>query len=188
LQHLTPTQRAILLLREVLDWPASEVAEWLNLSIPAVNSGLQRARRALQQYHVLPEVPVALLSPRLQPLLQRYVTLWEQADIPGLVGLMREDAWFTMPPIPAWFQGREEIATLFRTSIFTIPKQWRLLPTHANASPAFGLYQRDIEAGVYQLFGLLVLNIVGEQIAHTVTFLELSSLAPFALSDTFPSS
>lgn len=188
LQHLTPTQRAILLLREVLDWPASEVAEWLNLSIPAVNSSLQRARRALQQYHVLPEVPVALLSPRLQPLLQRYVTLWEQADIPGLVGLMREDAWFTMPPIPAWFQGRKEIATLFRTSIFTIPKQWRLLPTHANASPAFGLYQRDSEAGVYQLFGLLVLNIVGEQIAHTVTFLELSSLAPFALPNTFPSS
>ncbi len=188
LQHLTPTQRAILLLREVLDWPASEVAEWLNLSVPAVNSGLQRARRALQERHVLPEAPIALPTPQLQTLLHRYVTLWEQANIPGLVGLMREDAWFTMPPIPAWFQGRAQIATLFRTSIFTIPKQWRLLPTHANASPAFGLYQRDAGAGSYQLVGLLVLGMVGEQIANTVTFLELSSLLPFALPDTFPPS
>ncbi len=188
LQHLTPAQRAILLLREVLEWPAREVAEWLNLSVPAVNSGLQRARRALQQRQVLPEAPTALPTPQLQILLDHYVSLWEQADIPGLVGLMREDAWFTMPPIPAWFQGRAQIATLFRTSIFTIPKQWRLLPTHANASPAFGLYQRDAEAGSYQLVGLLVLGMVGEQIANTVTFLELSSLLPFALPDTFPPS
>jgi len=188
LQHLTPAQRAILLLREVLDWSAREVAEWLNLSVPAVNSGLQRARQALQQHHVFPDAPAALPPSQLQSLLHRYVTLWEQADIPGLVGLMREDAWFTMPPIPAWFQGRAQIATLFRTSIFTIPRQWRLLPTHANASPAFGLYQRDVEAGVYQLFGLLVLDIVGEQIANTVTFLELSSLSPFALPPRLPPS
>jgi RNA polymerase sigma-70 factor (ECF subfamily) len=188
LQHLTPTQRAILLLREVLDWEAREVAAWLNLSVVAVNSGLQRARRALPQRHVLSEAPTVLPSPQCQSLLQRYVTLWEQADIPGLVGLMREDAWFTMPPIPAWFQGQEEIATLFRTSIFTIPKQWRLLPTSANASPAFGLYEWRAQAGVYQLFGLLVLGIVGEQIANIVTFLELSSLSPFALPDAFPPS
>jgi len=186
LQQLTPTQRAILLLRDVLDWEAREVAEWLNLSVVAVNSGLQRARRTLQQPQVLPKAKAALPPSQLQPLLQRYITFWEQADIPGLVGLMREDAWFTMPPIPAWFQGREEIATLFRTSIFTIPQQWRLLPTHANASPAFGLYQRNTETDTYQLFGLLVLGLQGELIAHTVTFLELSSLSPFALPDTFP--
>lgn len=184
LQQLTPTQRAILLLRDVLDWEAREVAEWLNLSVVAVNSGLQRARRALQQPQVLPKA--ALPPSQLQPMLQRYMTFWEQADIPGLVGLMREDAWFTMPPIPAWFQGREEIATLFRASIFTIPLQWRLLPTHANASPAFGLYQRNTETDTYQLFGLVVLGLQGELIAHTVTFLELSSLLPFALPDTFP--
>jgi len=188
LQQLTPVQRAVLLLREVLDWPVRDVAEWLNLSVPAVNSSLQRARRALQQSRSLPEAPAALSTPQLQALLHRYVTLWEQADIPGLVGLMREDAWFTMPPIPAWFQGREEIATLFRASIFTIPRQWRLLPTHANASPAFGLYQRNTETDTYQLFGLLVLDLQGKLIANTVTFLELSSLLPFALPDTLPSS
>src|SRR6266404_2507474 len=136
LQHLTPAQRAILLLREVLEWPASEVAEWLNLSVPAVNSALQRARRTLQHLHMFPEDPFALASPQLQTLLDRYVALWEQADIPGLVALLREDAWFTMPPIPAWFQGRAAIAMFFQTTTFTFPGKWRLLSTRANASPA----------------------------------------------------
>ena len=184
LQHLTPEQRAILLLREVLDWPASEVAEWLHLSIPAVKSALQRARRALQQFHVSPEAPVTLPTPQLQTLLERYVALWEQADIPGLVGLLREDAWFTMPPFPAWFQGREAIAPLFQR-LFAMG-QWRLYPTRANASPAFGLYRWDAEAGMYQLFGLQVLGTMGEQIANIVTF-DLSCLSSFALPDTFPS-
>ncbi|GCE11769.1 RNA polymerase subunit sigma-70 [Tengunoibacter tsumagoiensis] len=186
IQQLTPTQRAILLLRGVLDWEAREVAEWLNLSVVAVNSGLQRARHTLRQHQVLPEARATLPPSQLQPLLQRYVTLWEQGDISGLVGLMREDAWFTMPPIPAWFQGRKAIETLFRTSIFSMAQQWRLLPTHANASPAFGLYKHNTETATYQLFGLLVLDFDGELIANTVTFLELHSLLPFALPDTFP--
>ncbi len=185
LQHLTPAQRAILLLREVLEWPAVEVAEWLNLSVPAVNSALQRARRALQQRNVGSEDSMAEPRSQLQDLLDRYVALWEQADIPGLVALLREDAWFTMPPIPAWFQGRAAIATLLSTRIFTPGRQWRLLPTRANASPAFGLYQREAEAGVYQLVGLIVLGVVDEQIGSLVAFLELSSLSSFALPPTF---
>jgi len=141
LQHLTPPQRAILLLREVLEWDALEVAEWLDLSVPAVNSALQRARRSLQRAHLSPGVPSVLASPQVQPLLDRYVALWEQADIPGLVALLREDAWFSMPPIPTWFQGRTAIATFFQTTTFTFPGKWRLLPTCANASPAFGVYR-----------------------------------------------
>jgi RNA polymerase sigma-70 factor (ECF subfamily) len=187
LQHLTPAQRAILLLREVLEWPAVEVAEWLNLSVPAVNSALQRARRALQERNVLLETPNALTTLQLQSLLDRYVTLWEQADIPGLVALLREDAWFTMPPLPAWFQGRAAIATVLSTRIFTPGRQRRLLPTHANDSPAFGLYQRETEADVYQLVGLIVLGVVDEQIGSLIAFLELSSLSSFALPPTFPS-
>jgi RNA polymerase sigma-70 factor, ECF subfamily len=186
LQHLTPAQRAILLLREVLEWPAVEVAEWLHLSVPAVNSTLQRARRALQERNVLPETPTALPSLQLQNLLDRYVALWEQGDIPGFVALLREDACFTMPPFPSWFQGRAAIAPLLSTRIFTPGRQWRLLPTRANGSPAFGLYRREAVAEVYQLFGLLVLDVVGEQIASLVAFLELSSLSSFALPSTFP--
>jgi len=186
LQHLTPAQRAILLLREVLEWKASEVAEWLHLSVPAVNSALQRARRALHQLGEGSEAPQAGPRPHVQDLLDRYVALWEQADIPGLVALLREDAWFTMPPIPVWFQGKSAFETFFRTTVFTFPGKWRLLPTRANASPAFGLYRWRAEAGVYRLFGLVVLGLMGEQIAHMVTFLEPSSLSPFALPDTFP--
>jgi RNA polymerase sigma-70 factor (ECF subfamily) len=101
---------------------------------------------------------------------------------------MREDAWFTMPPIPSWFQGRAAIETFFRTTVFTAPGMWRLHPTRANASPAFGLYRWEAEARMYQFFGLLVLGLVGEQIANTVTFLELSSLSPFALPSRLPAS
>jgi RNA polymerase sigma-70 factor (ECF subfamily) len=125
-------------------------------------------------------------SPHQQNLLDGYVALWESGDIPGLVALLREDAWFSMPPIPAWFEGRVAIATFLETVTFTFPGKWRLLPTHANASPAFGTYRWDAESGVHRLFGLLVLIIMGEQIAHMVAFLDLSSLSPFALPDTLP--
>ena len=189
LQHLTPVQRAILLLREVLEWPAAEVADWLNLSVPAVNSALQRARRTL---HGLREEGRGVEAPgaeprfQLQDLLHRYMALWEQADIPGLVALLREDAWFTMPPVPTWFQGRVAIATVLQMRIFIPGRQLRLLPARANGSPAFGLYQRTSETDAYQLAGLLVLELVGEQIGSFVAFVDPSILVPFALPPTLP--
>ena len=188
LQYLTPAQRAILLLREVLEWEASEVAEWLNLSVPAVNSALQRARHAMQQRNVAHQAPMAPSRQSIQELLDRYVVLWEQADIPGFVALLREDAWFTMPPRPIWFQGRAAIATMLATSIFTPGRQRRLLPTHANGCPAFGLYQREAGAQIFELIGLVVLSVESEQIAHLVAFLDLESLSLFALPPTLPSS
>jgi RNA polymerase sigma-70 factor (ECF subfamily) len=186
LQRLTPAQRAILLLREVLEWEAREVAEWLHLSVPAVNSGLQRARRALQERNVLREAPTALPTLQLQALLDCYVTCWEQADIPGLVALLQEDAWFTMPPFPIWFQGQTDIAAAFATYIFIPGRHWLLLPRRANGSPAFGLYRREARADVYQLFGMVVLGVEGEQIASLVAFLDVSSISSFALPPTFP--
>jgi RNA polymerase sigma-70 factor (ECF subfamily) len=184
LQHLTPVQRAVLLLREVLEWPASEVAEWLNLSVPAVNSALQRARRAMQQRNVGNGATTTRSGPHVAALLDRYVALWEQADIPGFVALLREDAWFTMPPFPVWVQGRAALATLFQTPLFSAAFPRHLLPTRANGSPAFGFYLWDAETGVYQLFGLMVLGVVDEQIAHIVAFLEPKSFSSFALPPT----
>src|SRR5262249_17879729 len=99
---------------------------------------------------------------------------------------LQEDAWFTMPPIPAWVQGHAAIAAVFRAVIFTTsaPGQWRMYPTRANASPAFGMYRWSAEAGVYELFGLIVLSGVGERIANTVAFVDVSRLALFALPPT----
>ena len=102
------------------------------------------------------------------------------------MALLQEDAWFTMPPLPAWFQGRAAIATLLATRIFTPGRRWRLLQTRANGSPAFGLYRREAAADGYQLFGLVVLGVVDEQIASLVAFLDVSSLSSFALPPTFP--
>jgi RNA polymerase sigma-70 factor, ECF subfamily len=184
LQHLTPVQRAILLLREVLEWEASEVAEWLHLSVLAVNSALQRAQRALRQRHVGSEAQMVLPRPQLQELLDRYVTLWEQTNIPGLVALLREDAWFTMPPFPVWYQGRAAITILLQTHFFTPSLQWHLLPTHANGSPAFGLYRREAGADNYQLVGLVVLGMEGEQIGSLVVFLDVTSFTFFGLPPT----
>ena len=127
-----------------------------------------------------------LPRPQLPFLLDRFVALWEQADILGLVALLREDAWFTMPPFPVWFQGQTDIARVFATYIFTPGRQWRLLPTRANGSPAFGHDLREARADVYQLFGLLVLGMEGEQIASLVAFLDVSSISSFALPPTLP--
>ncbi len=186
LQHLTPTQRAVLLLREVLEWPAVEVASWLDLSVPAVNSALQRARHTLHQRHKEngSETPVAQPRPQLQNLLDRYMTLWQQADVPGLVALLREDAWLAMPPLPAWVQGRMAIATLLSLRIFTPDKQWRLLPTRANGSLAFGLYRREVGEDSYQLSSLWVLGMEGEQIGNIVVFLDVASFTAFGLPST----
>jgi RNA polymerase sigma-70 factor (ECF subfamily) len=186
LQHLTPVQRAVLLLHEVLEWPAVEVAEWLDLSVPAVNSALQRARHTLHQRYKAngSEAPVAQPRPQLQNLLDRYMTLWQQADVPGLVALLREDAWLTMPPIPAWVQGRTDIATLLQLRIFTPGKQWRLRPTRANGCPAFGLYRREVGEDGYQLSSLWVLGVTGEQISSIVVFLDAASFAAFGLPST----
>ncbi len=186
LQQLTPMQRAVLLLREVLDWSANEVAAWLNLSVPAVNSALQRARRTLCQFHTPLENPFELESPELQALLERYVNLWEQADIPGLVKLLQEDAWFTMPPIPGWYKGRANIAIFFKAVVFahiSIGK-WRLLATRANGRPAFAMYRQQEGDDGYQFYGLLVLDVVGGQIVSIVAFLDLPDLEPFALPPT----
>jgi RNA polymerase sigma-70 factor (ECF subfamily) len=186
LHYLTPMQRAILLLREVLEWPSSEVADWLNLSVPAVNSALQRARRALHELHKEGREGDTSLaeSHQLQVLLNRYMALWEQEDIPGLVALLREDAWFTMPPVPTWFQGRVAIAAAFRTWIFRPGRQIRLLPTRANRNPAFGFYWREPGADLYRLVGLHVLDMVGEQISGLTVFTDSSLLPPFALPPT----
>ena len=180
LQQLPPRQRAVLLLRDVLEWQANEVAQLLDITVPAVKSLLFRARQTLAQQ---PDRDAALAeTSRAQPdevtqrLLHRYATAWEQADIAGLVALLKEDATFSMPPIPSWYQGRQTIAGLVAKTVFRGLAQgrWRLQPTSANGQPAFGLYRiSDQQADgtvSYQAYGIQVVTVAGPLIADIITF------------------
>lgn len=167
LHLLPPRQRAILILRDVLDWQANEVADLLCISVPAVKSALHRARTTLAN-HCSPTKNA--LDEIHHEQLERYIQAWESADIPALLNLLTEDATFSMPPIPSWYQGCETIRRLIEATIFRgdANGRWRLHPTRANGQPAFGLYRNAGEH--YQGYGIQVLTIRGSLIADIITF------------------
>jgi len=180
LQQLPPRQRTVLLLRDVLEWQASEVAQLLELTVPAVKSLLFRARQTLAQQAgddtQVVEANITQADAVSQSLLQRYTTAWEQADIAGLVALLQEDATFSMPPIPAWYRGRQTIAGLVGKTVFRGQAQgrWRLQPTQANGQPAFGLYrvgEPQADGSVpYHAYGIQVVTLTGALVADITTF------------------
>jgi RNA polymerase sigma-70 factor (ECF subfamily) len=175
LQALSPRQRAILLLRDVLDWHASEVADLLGLSVIAVESALARARATLrQQYHPQGSEAVSL-SPRdssTQETLRRYIAAWEAANIPALVALLREEAILSMPPFPWWFRGREAIVTFFTPLLAgATNRAWRLYPVASNAQPGYISYQRT-EQGTYRAQSISLLTVEGGRVATITSFLD----------------
>ncbi len=188
LQALPPRQRAVLILSDVLDWRAREIADLLGLTVSAANSALHRARTTLvKHYHARGTEAVApLADDRLSALLNRYVQAWETADVAGLVALLKEDAAFTMPPSPSWYRGQADIRLCLATTIFAgeAKGRWRLRPARANAQPAFGLYQRDEASGAYRVFGLQVLHWEGEHLREVTTFLNPALFPYFGLPAT----
>ncbi len=145
LQLLPPRQRAILLLSDVLDWRASEIASLLSISVSAVKSALHRARVTLaKQYHTHEREKGEGLGAdaATQALLERYLHAWETEDVNGLVALMKEDATFTMPPSPSWYRGREAIREVLTAQAFAplAQNRWHFSPTKANGCPAFSVY------------------------------------------------
>jgi RNA polymerase sigma-70 factor (TIGR02960 family) len=141
LQHLPGTQRATLILREVLGFSAAETAELLDTTPASINSAMQRARAAVEQ-----RVPdrtqqaelASLGAAGLKALVDEFVRAWEQADLPALVELLAEDAQFTMPPLPAWFDGRDDVAMFLRERVFALP--WRLVELEVNGQLGFACY------------------------------------------------
>ncbi len=171
LQTLPARQRAVLLLRDVLGWRSRETADALDISISAANSALFRARQTLEKagsYQVFPRP-----QEPIDTLLQQYVNAWENADIDGLVRLIKKDASFVMPPSPSWYYGRQAIATAISNMLFAgeARGRWHLRNTGANSQPAFGFYQRDESSGEYQPFGVQVLTFDGDEIAAISHFL-----------------
>lgn len=185
LQHLPPRQRAVLLLREVLQWRAAEVAEVLNTSTAAVNSLLQRARAQLDQVGPSEDdVLVPPEAPEAQDLLARYIAAFESYDIDKLVELFTADAVWEMPPFDGWYQGPQNIVTLSKTHCpAERPGDMRLIPTTANGQPAGAMYMRNPETGTHEAFQMHVLAIGPGGISHVVAF-HMPSFAPFGLPDS----
>ena len=174
-------------MRDVLDWQAGEVAEALGLSVPAVKGALHRARTTLSQHHQavrLEEMTVQVADKTLREQLERYVRAWEMGDATELTALLKAGATFSMPPIPSWYRGRENIRALVSKTVFSgqAAGRWRLAPTRAGGQPAFGLYQQ--REGAYQAYGIQVVTFESQAIADIITFRNPHLLAHFRLPPT----
>jgi RNA polymerase sigma-70 factor, ECF subfamily len=180
LQHLPARQRAVLLLREVLQWRAAEVAELLGTSVAAVNSALQRARAQLAEAAPSADDAVAPLSPRQQELLESYVAAFEVKDVAGIVSLLSADVQWEMPPYASWYRGRAHVAQHLESRCPGGPGDFRLLPAPANGQPGLALYLRG-EDGAFHPFCLQVLTFTGEEVTHVATFLDTGLFAAFGL-------
>ncbi|MFI5802650.1 sigma-70 family RNA polymerase sigma factor [Streptomyces sp. NPDC051561] len=170
LQHLPPKQRAVLILREVLAWKASEVAELLETSVASVNSALQRARATLAESKTAGSDTVKPMDEEQQKLLERYVAAFEGYDMKTLTALLHEDAIMSMPPFDLWLVGAPDI-TGFMVTHGAACNGSRMLATVANGTPAFAQYHPTPE-GHYLPWALQVIEISDGRISHINTFLD----------------
>jgi RNA polymerase sigma-70 factor, ECF subfamily len=178
LQYLPPRQRAVLILRDVLGWHAAEVAALLDISTVAANSVLQRARAQLANIAPTENDLREPEDPADRALLDRYAAAFETADIAALTEMLRADATFEMPPQPAWFSGRDQIAQFLRTSVLTEPGRFLLVPTSANGAVAFATYERAA-SGSYLAHGIQVPATNGAWVTGIVSFNEAQLVAKF---------
>ena len=177
LQYLPPRQRAVLILREVLRWKATEVAELLETSVPSVNSALQRARSALAASDVTAAGPARPMDEAQRALLARYVDAFERYDMDSLTALLQEDATWSMPPYELWLRTHLDV------------RKWclgpgigcrgsRLVPAVANGSPAFGHYKPGATEGILEPWSLQVLEVSGDRISGITFFLDTARWFP----------
>ena len=170
LQHLSARQRAALILREVLGFSAAEVAEHLDTTPAAVNSALQRARSAIESAQPTQQTVMRELGDAaVRDIVTRWVHAWEAGDVDAIVAMLSDEARYSMPPLPAWYGGKDEI----RAFLVGGPLQWRwrFLPAMANGQVAFGTYMWDDAAAAYLPGGLDVLTLQGPCVAEITAFL-----------------
>ena len=179
LQHLPPRQRAVLILREVLRWQATEVAELLDTSVASVNSALQRARATVEELNLeTGGAPSTVDDAEQKKLLADYIALFESWDISSLVKLVKQDADFSMPPFPLWVQGPEQIAA-FMHGPGAKCENSKMLVTAANGCPAVGLYNWDGDG--YAPWAIVVLEMSDGAISGLHHFLYPELFAEFGL-------
>ena len=188
LQMLPPRQRAVLILRDVLDFPAREVANLLGTTEESVKSALKRARATLQ-HQLEPsgrrEPPPPRGSAAEQDLVDRLTRAYENGDVDGLVALLTEDVLMTMPPIPLEYLGRELVARFLRAAIFPPGLTHRPVPARANGQPALVMYQLDHHSGAARATGVLVFTLSGSRVS-AITRFDDTVLPRFGVPATLP--
>jgi RNA polymerase sigma-70 factor (TIGR02960 family) len=187
LQFLPARQLAVLILREVLGFHASEVADMLDSTVESVNSALKRARAGLERRLLTTgerEPPPAPNSPSEQALVAKFVRAYASADIDGLVALFTDDICVSMPPMPLEYHGRDDVARLYDSLIIRQGRTYEFVPTRANGQPALGTYFRAPD-GIRYGTGLAVLTLTGDRIC-AVTRFERSVLPWFGLAPSLP--
>jgi RNA polymerase sigma-70 factor, ECF subfamily len=180
MQYLPPRQRAVLILRDVLDWSAAEVAGALDTTPAAVNSALQRARARLEEVGVDEDQIDEPSDPDRRALIDRYVTAFENADVVALERLLTDDAVLEMPPVLNWFVGREAYGRFIAHLFAMRGSDWRMVPTAANGQPAVAAYLRG-RNGAYHVHTLQVFTVTESGISHNVVFQDSSLFATFRL-------
>jgi RNA polymerase sigma-70 factor (ECF subfamily) len=185
MQYLPPRQRAVLILRDALQWPAAEVASMLDMTVASVNSALQRARAQLQEVTPSAAEMSEPSESEQRELLDRFVAAFEAKDVTAMVKIFTTDAVWEMPPFTGWYQGPENIARLVDTRCPAEgPGDMRLVPTRANGQAAFGLYMRD--GDVYRPFNLPVLTLTASGVSHVSSFFDLRLFDTFGLPSSIP--
>jgi len=187
LQHLPPRQRAVLLLRDVLDFSAREAATLLDTSVPSVNSALQRARETIRRRAPERSQQATLRDlgdDRSRALVAAYIEAIEHADVDGVVSLLTEDAAWSMPPMSTWYRGLDEIVAFLTRSPFTL--RWRHLPTVVNGQLAVGCYIWDAEQGDFEAAVIDVLSLRGDRVAEVTAFLGGERFPRFGLPARLP--
>ncbi|NUT94063.1 MAG: sigma-70 family RNA polymerase sigma factor [Saccharothrix sp.] len=187
LQVLPARQRAVLILREVLGYPAAEVADMLDSSVESVTSALKRARATLHRRTPpsgTDDPPPAPASPAEEALVAKFARAYESGDVDALVDLLTDDARVSMPPMPLEYLGRDAVAG-FYAALMTVNRKYHLVPTRANGQPAFGTYLRSGSDGILRGTGLVVLTLAGDRIS-AVTRFDNSVLPWFGLPRSLP--
>jgi len=191
LQILPARQRAVLILKDVMDWSASEIADLLDTTTSSVSSALHRARVTLaKNYHEQKTQGNARkdADEQTQELLEKYIHAWQNADVNGLVALLKNDAILSMPPSPSWYAGRESIGVFAGNTVFAdngmftgiAVGRWKLLPAQANGQPGAAVYQR-MDNGEYHPFGVHVLTFEQGLISRVSCFIDPSLPNQFGL-------
>jgi RNA polymerase sigma-70 factor (ECF subfamily) len=187
LQHLPPRQRAVLVLREVLQWRAAEVAEAMGMTVAGVNSALQRARAQLAAAAPTRDEVVEPTDARQRELLAAWVAAFEAYDVDRIVELFTTDTVWEMPPFPQWYSGARDVGALIRRQCPAEgPGDMRLVPVRANGQPGFAMYMRDPADGTHKRFAVQVLTLTEAGVAHTGMFFDDELFDAFGLPAALP--